>query len=88
MLGFFARFVSLTKLGHLLDRVLERFRAALPDRHELGQAIGVPKRHLEHAADIADRRLRSHGGEGDDLRHPVGAIFLRDVTDHLLAALD
>ena len=82
------RLIRLAKLADLLQGVLERLGAALPDRHELGQPVGVAQRHLQHATDVADRRLGGHRGEGDDLSHPVCAVLLGDVLDHALAALD
>ena len=56
-------------------------------RHEARDAIDVAVRHAERAADIADGSLRAHGAEGDDLRDAVIAVLLRDVADHLVAAV-
>ena len=87
-LGLLARLVRLAELGHLFDRVLQGLGAALPDRHQLGQAVGVAERDLEHAAHVADGGLRRHGREGDDLGDAVRAVLLGHVADHALAALD
>jgi hypothetical protein len=85
---FLVRLVRLAKLRDLLDRVVQSLRAPLPDRHELGQAIGVAQRHLQNAPDVADRGLRRHRRERDDLGHAVGPVLLRDVADDLFTALD
>ena len=69
--GLIARLVRLAKLGDFLDRILERLRAALPHRYELGQPVGVAKRNLEHTTDVPDRCLRGHRREGDDLGDAV-----------------
>ena len=52
----------------------------------LGDLVDVGERHLEHAADVADHRLRLHRAEGDDLRDVLAAVLARDVVDHLAAA--
>ncbi len=43
--------------------------------------------HIENTAHIFDGSLRGQRAEGDDLRHPFAAILLRDVVDHVAAAL-
>src|SRR5580704_15160508 len=53
--------------------------------NHLCDAVNVRVRDVHRAADVFDRRLRRHGAEGDDLRHIVATIFLRDVMDHLAA---
>ena len=51
-------------------------------------AVGFGKGKTQSAADIFDRRLGFQGSEGRDLRHPVGAVFVFDVLDHLRPAAD
>jgi hypothetical protein len=46
-----------------------------------------PIGHLQHPAHVAHRGLREQRAEGDDLRHPVAAVFFLHVADHLLAAI-
>ncbi len=63
----------------LLQRHVQRVR------HEPRHAVDVAVAHAERAAGVADRRLRAHGAEGDDLRDAVVAVLLGDVADHLVA---
>src|SRR5439155_13473540 len=55
-------------------------------RHQLGQAVDVGQRNVEHTADVADRRPGCHGAEGDDLRDAVVAVLLLHVLEHALTA--
>ena len=45
------------------------------------------KRHVEHAADVFDRRARAQRAERDDLRHLLAAVLLGHVLDHFAAAV-
>ncbi len=54
-------------------------------RHQLRDAVHVAVRHAEHAADVADRRLRAERPERDDVRDPVAAVAFGHVTDDLVA---
>ena len=56
-------------------------------RDEARDAVGVAVRHAERATGVADRRLRTKGSEGDDLRHTVAPVALRGVADHLVATV-
>ena len=72
----------LLRLGQLrnhLHRLVERHVQLR--RHQLGQVIDVPERHVERPADVADDGARLHRAEGDDLGHVVLAITLADVVD-------
>ena len=53
--------------------------------HQLGHAVHVAVGHAEDAPHVADRRLRPHGAEGDDLGHAVLAVFLHHVVDDFVA---
>ena len=54
-------------------------------RHQLAQAVHLPIGHRKHPADVAQYGAGLQFPEGDDLRDPVAAVFLLDVTDHLVA---
>ena len=54
-------------------------------RHELGELVDLPERHLQHAADIAQDAARQEGAEGDDLRDAVRAVAPAHVGDDLVA---
>ena len=56
-------------------------------RDQLGDAVDVGERHVQHAADVLDRRARAQRAEGDDLRDLLAAVLLGDVLDHLAAAV-
>ncbi len=56
-------------------------------RHQLGDAIGFPEREAHHPRNIADHRLGPHRAEGDDVGDAVRAVAIRDVADHLVAAV-
>ena len=57
------------------------------DGDHLREPVHLPVGHLQHAPDIAHRRLRQERAEGDDLPDPVAPIGLLDIGDHLLAAV-
>ena len=75
------RAARLPKLRHALHR--------LPEAHsvgdQLGETIHLWRRQLEHPAHVADHQLRLHGPERHDLRHPVAAVGLGHVVEHLFA---
>ena len=56
-------------------------------RHELGQLVDLPVRHLQHAADVAQHAARLQRAEGDDLRHLIAPVALLHIADHLVAAV-
>ena len=56
-------------------------------RDQFGDAVDLAVRHAEHAAGVAQHRLRRHRAVGDDLADPVAAVLARDVVDHLVAAV-
>ena len=55
-------------------------------RHSLRHTIDARIRHFESATDIADRALRRHCAESDDLRHVISPIAAFHIVDDLLAA--
>jgi hypothetical protein len=69
----------------VLDRLLELDRVRRILRHELAEPVDLAIGHLQHAPDIAEHGAGLQRAEGDDLRHLVGAVFLLDVLDHLVA---
>ncbi len=76
--------VGIAQLRRLLEGLLERRLLALDRwRHRLAQPVAHRERVVEHPGGVADRRLRLDGPEGDDLRHPVLAVALGGVADHL-----
>ena len=54
-------------------------------RDQLGNPVNLRIGHLQHTPDIAKRRTRLQRTEGDDLRHPVIAVFFLNIGDHLVA---
>jgi len=69
------------------DRVFQRHRIGGLQRDQLGQAVHEAVRETEHAADVAQHRLRGHGAVGDDLADPVAAVLAGDVVDDLVAPI-
>jgi hypothetical protein len=57
------------------------------DRDHLGQLVDLPEGHLQHAAHVAHGGLGQKRAEGDDLPHPVAAVFLLHVADDLFPAV-
>ena len=57
------------------DRLLQRDRRGRVERDHLGDPVDLAVGHLQHAADVAEHGARLERAEGDDLRHPVGAVF-------------
>ena len=55
-------------------------------RHQLGQLVHLPVRHLQHAPDVTEYSPRLQCAEGDDLCHLVTAIALLHVIDHFATA--
>ncbi|MET3868693.1 hypothetical protein ABIC20_006002 [Methylobacterium radiotolerans] len=79
---------GLLEFGLALDRLGEGHRVGRVLRHELGQLVDLPVRHLEDAADIAQHAAGEQRTEGDDLPDLPLAVALLHVLDHPLAALD
>ena len=52
---------------------------------ELGEPVDMAVTHLQHAPRVLEHGARLEAPEGDDLRHPVAAVFLLDVGDDLVA---
>ena len=77
--------IRLAKISRLLHRLCKRHLELV--RHELRDVRDLRVRHVERAPDVADRALRRHRAERDNLRDMVVAIALLDVLDDL-AALD
>ena len=55
--------------------------------HQFGDTVHLAIGHAEHPADIAQHGARLQLPEGDDLRHPVTAVLLLDIADHLVTPL-
>ena len=55
-------------------------------RHHLCDLVHFAKGQIHDTADITDDSTRRERTEGDDLRHLLGAIFLREVCDDLPAS--
>ncbi len=78
-------------LGGLLQPRLVRHGLFQTDRmgrvlrHEFGEPVDLAERHFQHSPDVAHDAARQEGAEGDDLRHPVGAVALAHIGDHLVA---
>ena len=87
--GAVAGAIRLGDLRDLLDRLLDpdRLRRAGGVGDQLGDAVGLGERQLEHAAHVADGRLRLHRPEGDDLRDRLVAVLLLHVLDDLAPAV-
>ena len=52
--------------------------------HQPGDAVHVAVAHAEGAAHVPERGLGPQGTEGDYLRHPVVAVAVDDVMEHLV----
>ena len=71
-----------------LRALLERVGNLQPNgdlRHQLGDPIHFVERVVERATHVADGRAGEQSPEGNDLGHPVRAIFLDHVLDHFVA---
>ncbi len=53
--------------------------------HRLGDPVGDAERQAEDAGAVLDGRLGLDRAVGDDLRHPVRAVLVGGVLDHLAA---
>ncbi len=81
------RFVQLLELRDVFQRA--------PDGHQLAGDVGDQLGHPVHLAQgdvlypshVADGGACSQRAEGDDLRHPVGAVLLGGILEHLRAAV-
>ncbi len=71
--------------GSLVDRRRQRHRRGRILRHQLGQLVDLPVRHLQHAADVAHHAARLQRSERDDLRDLIAAVALLHVVDDLVA---
>ena len=78
--------VRLLQLGPGLEAVLEVL--ARPFRDQLRDLVDDAVGDFQHAAGVADGCARGHGPKGDDLRDAVAAVFLGDIVDDALAAVD
>ena len=83
--NFFVRFVDFRQLWFRFKGF--RQRHARIRRHQLRDSVNKAVRVAQHAAHVANNRLRRHGTEGDDLRYRVAAIHIRHVLNHLVAFL-
>ena len=89
------------QLAHLLLVASRARRAAAPSRAPAASVMSLPGwkgislampsqkhvRQIEHAADVAHRRLGRHRAERRDLRHRIGAVLLLHVVDDAVAAV-
>jgi hypothetical protein len=67
--------VALSQLRFAGDRLAQRHRLGRVVRHQLAQPVDLAVGHLQHAADVAQHGARLQLAEGDDLGHPVAAVF-------------
>ena len=74
-------FHHLAQLRLLLECLGQRHRLVLNNRNQLGNPVAHRIRQAEHAADVADHRLRRHGAEGGNLTDRILAVVLADVLD-------
>jgi hypothetical protein len=79
---------QLTQLRDLLYRLGDRQVVRGARGNELGEPVHFAGWDLEHAADVAHRRARLHGPEGDDLSHAVSAVPFAHVLDDFPAAFE
>ncbi len=77
----------LLKAGLVRNRLLEGNRMGRVLRHELGEPVDLPERHLEHPSDVAQHAASEERAECDDLSHAVGAVAVAHVGDDLVASL-
>ena len=79
-----ALLVDAAKILRVGKRTVERdaeFR-----RNGFRHAVDARVRHFERTPDIANRALRRHRAEGDDLRDMIGAVAALHIVDDLLTA--
>ena len=70
-----------------LARLRQRYRLHAVERHQLGEPVAQAIREIQHAADISDHALGSHGAKGGDLRHVLLAIMVAHIFDNTLASV-
>ena len=75
----------LLQLGFAGNGVRQRDRIGGIVRHELAEAVDLPVRHLQHAADVAQHRARLQLSVRDDLRHAIVAVLVLNVANDLVA---
>ncbi len=75
--------VRFAKLGRVFDGTVQRNIEL--GGHHLGDAIDVAVWDVHGAAYVLYSRLGRHRPKGDDLRHIVAPILLRDVINDLTA---
>ena len=83
-------FVLVAQLGQprlAVDRLLQRHRRGRDVGDQLGDAVHLAERQAEHAPHVAHHGARLQLAEGDDLRDPVGAVFVTYIVDDRVAAL-
>src|SRR5207302_10130640 len=51
----------------------------------LSQLSDALERHVEHPADVLDRRTGGHGAKGTNLGHALLAVILANIGDHFFA---
>ena len=80
----------LVLLGHLLQprlqhqRVFEGRRVRWIEGHQLRHLVHLAKRHAERSAGITKDGTGLQLSKGDDRRDLLRAVFVPDVTDHLV----
>ena len=75
----------LLKAGLLRECVLQLDVELIRD--QLRDSVDFADLHVEHAADVLDRRARAERAERDDLRDLLAAVLLGDVLNDLAAAM-
>ena len=69
------------------DRICQLRRIGRIVRDQFADPVHLAERHTEYPADIAQRGAGLQLAECDDLRHPVMAVALLDMRDHLVATV-
>ena len=86
LVNAFVSFIGTPEVRALFESLLQGDAQLLGDH--LGDGIDIAVGQVHDAADIADDAAGRHGAEGDDLHHPVFAVFFRDIVDDLAPALE
>ena len=76
--------LDLRELGLHLERLLDGCGVALDQVGDVArQLVHLGERHAHHPRHVLDGALRRQRAVGNDLRHVLAPVFLRDVVDDL-----